>query len=388
MKKLIFVLIILSSSILFASLSEWNSLKTDPSMTDDPYSFLTFPSSLIESDQFKTIISLDYFDTQVSALGLFESYWGRLGLIIDRQSNSLRDSLIKNMTGRDIVPTILGISGGKKINNFNFGLSLFGYKISEYLKDNASPYNNTTLDISEFCINPSITMSVNEMLAIDVAGDISILSAGADDVNRILKSASPAGYKITGRVTQMFSENSIALLAKFSRNPYGLEEIQQGESSGDVELEVEDTLSVKVLLSLESFSYVSTYLSAAYEQQTLSSKLSFVTGSESEEVVTVSKFPELSAGFSFYINRNFAINTGASGCWLNTKTESAPLLSPEIQTSGFEYDLRIGALISFDNLRIALDLSKEAVAYPFFISGNAINGLDINLGISYTGYEF
>ncbi|MGE3063761.1 MAG: hypothetical protein AB7T10_09060 [bacterium] len=388
MKKFIFVIIVLSSSILFASISEWNSLKIDPTMTDDPNSFLTYPSSLIESEQFKAIASVDYYNSQVNALALFDNYWGRLGVYVERTQNILRDSMIKNISGRDIVPVILGISAGKKVKNFNFGIAFAGYKIDEYLKDRISPYNNTTLNMSEFCINPSITMIINDMLAIDFAGDVTILSAGSDDVNRIIKAASPLGYKLSGRITQLFAENKITVSAKYSKNPYGLEEFQQGETSGDVELNSEDSLSVKVLLSFESFSYVSAYLSAAYEQSVSYSKLSFVTGSESEERVTISKFPVLSTGFAFYVNKIVSLNAGVSGCWKSVVVEDAPLLSPVMQTAGFEYDMRTGVVLSFDNLRIAFDLSKEIFEIPYILSGNAINDLDMNIGISYTGYEF
>lgn len=357
-------------------------------MTSDPFSLLVFTSSGIETEQFKTTASLDYFNSGISGIALFDNYWGRLGLFIERSGLPLRDTLIKNVTGRDVVPTVIGVTAGKKINDLSFGLKLAGYRMEEYLTDQNSPYNNTNLGISDFSVNPSVSVNINEMLGVDVSVNGSILSASSDDVNRVIKTSSPMGYGVNGRVTQSFSENRIVIAAKYSHKPYGYEEMQQGEASGDVFVSSEETLSVRVLLAIESFSYVNTYLSAGFEQSVASDKTVFMTGSESEERVTESKFPEIAAGFSFYLNKFVSVNSGISGCWMNVKTENAPLLTPVLQVSGFEYDLRAGLLLSFDNLKIALDLSKEALDAPYFLSGNAINGLDMNIGISYTGYEF
>ncbi len=388
MKKGLFVLFVLSSVVLFSSISEWNSLNIDPLLTNDPYSYLTYSGSMIEADQFKTITSFDYMNDKINALGMFDNYWGRLGIFIDRESVDMRDSIIKNIVGRDVVPTILGITGGRKVNNFGFGFLISGYRMDEYLTDQTSPYNNTTLSFSNFNLNPSITVNINEILSLDLSGGVSVLSLNSDDVNRVLKVNSPVGYNLHGRVTQSFSENKVILSAKYTNNPFGYEELQQGDVSGDIYLNTADTLAVQVLLSIESFSYVSTYLSALYEQNAKTSKLTFVTGSQSEEIISVAKLPEIATGFSFYVNKFISLNIGVSGCWFNSKIEKAPLLSPIQQTSGFESDFRTGIILSFDNLRIAFDMSKEIVNAPFIISGNSINGLDMNVGISYTGYEF
>jgi len=357
-------------------------------MTKDPYSYLTYSGTQIESDQFKTIASIDYFNYGINALAMFDNYWGRIGVFIERSSNDTRDTMIKEVSGRDIVPTIIGISVGKKIKNFGLGLTAFGYRMDEYLNDQASPYNNTTFSFSDFNLNPGITVNINEMLSFDIAGNISILSISADDVNRVLRVNSSIGYKLNGKITQNFSENKIVLSANYSQKPYGYEELQQEDASGDIYLNTVDTLAVRVLFGVESFSYVNTYISADYEQSMKSYKLIFMTGSESEERITKTKFPGIATGFSFYLNKFISLNIGASGCWYNLKDERAPLLSPTLQTSGFEYDFRTGILLAFDNLLIAFDMSKEIANIPYIFSGGAINGLDMNIGISYTGYEF
>lgn len=343
---------------------------------------------MLESEALKTDVSFDYLNSNILTLASFESEYGRFGIRITKIQNFDRDTFLSEISGKDIYPVDLGFIVAKKTKNISFGLSLFGYIFNEYLEDAVSPFNNTILNISDFNIHPSLSFDLTEMLLLDISGNISILSIEADDVNRIIKANSPIGFCINGKITQNLSENIISVSGLYSSKPYAYEEMSQGDVSGDIYYKGIDSLKVSILVGMKTFSYMKSYLSANYLQKTDTDKTIYNTGSESVEKNTLTKLPEITAGFSFYANKHLSINVGVSGAWYSEKSEQPPLLTPIVSTSGFETDFRTGVVFNIDNLSLAFDFSKNIFDGPYLLTGNPLGDIDLNFGISYSGYEY
>ncbi|MEJ5172072.1 MAG: hypothetical protein WHU10_13885, partial [Fimbriimonadales bacterium] len=131
-----------------------------------------------------------------------------------------------------------------------------------------------------------------------------------------------------------------------------------------------------------------TYISGEYKKVVYNSKTTYLSSAEINSRKTFTYFPKVSMGSNFYITQFLDLNVGFSGAFKSVIEDLSPNLNPSLKNSNFEYDGKIGLTFKFENLKISLDFSKNLINIPFIISGKEIENISMNLGLSYSGFEF
>jgi len=386
-KYLILISIFISTLLLHSSVSKWSTLNQDPYQVWDISSIYAYPTTMLDAEALKTDILFDYYPSNLQSMVSFQGESGRVGIFIKRISDIMTDSLFLNISGKNNTPVYLGIVGAKTVKNTAIGIAVTGYAISDsYIDENSQ--NSVSFNMSEVAITPSVSINLLKIYTIEVAPDIIVKTGSYSDFEYLNELSGTVGYRVKARILQRLSENDIIVFGNYSSIPYSYRNTAVDETIDNTYNITNDSLRVGFIFALNSFSYVKPIISAMYEKKSTLRETIFSSGSSTEEYSSSTVLPQIGAGAEFYATKNFSLLVGANAKWKSYETQSAPSLSPITQTGSFEWDFRTGASFTFENLSINIDMSKEFVQMPYFISGNVFANTTMGIGIRFSGYEY
>lgn len=388
MKKY-FLLSLILFSIIFvhSSITKWSVLNQDPYQVWDISSIYAYPSTMLDAEALKADILFDYYPSNIHTLVSFRNESGRIGLFLYRSYDPMADSLFLNISGRNNTPVYMGIIGAKRVRNTSVGVAISGFTINEsYTDDNSQ--NSVSFNMNEINITPSVSMDILKTYTIEVAPDIIVKSGNYSDFEYLNELGGVIGYRIKGRIVQHILENDIIVFGSYSSIPYSYTQTAVDETADNTFNVTSDSLRAGLIFTMNSFTYVKPVISAMYEKKSVYRETLFSTGSTTESNSSATVMPQIGMGAEFFATKRITFSAGANAKWVTNEVQSSPSLSPVTKTGSFEWDFRTGISFTFENLEINLDLSKEFVQMPYFITGNMLPGTNIGLGIRFSGYEY
>jgi len=380
------LLLVLTVYIFPSSSVYWHTAGQNPDQVYDIQSIPAFPSTKINDSGLSQTIIFDYIGNDLDVFGCLEGEQGRIGFIIDKNSDQMLIDYIEDITGKQINPVEFGILGAKKMDAVNLGMLISGMYINEYNHDDLTIYNNSDTDISRVNIQPSVSLLLPGDVIFEISPVLTVGSALYEDNIVSRQSTTNIAYSINSRIVQNLSGNIFQLSVLYNSKP--LSYSQTVNENTDEYENKKDSLNIGISSRIETFNYINTYFSFNYIKSDLYNNIVYSSGSQSESKTTSIVLPEVSLGFNVYINRHIELIFGTKGQWIDTVNELAPQMNPDVSTSSFNTEYRFGVRIVYNNFKCDIGLNKRHIALPFFIGGNTLTDNTFNVGVSYNGFEY
>ncbi len=386
-KKIFFILFLLSLYLfIVGSGTYWNTLNQNPFSIYDISSITVYPTVMLDDVGLKQEIVFDYSSDYVNFIGSIQGEYGRIGLFIYKSEDNYLQSYLQQFTNRIIDPIIIGTFAGKKIGKVNIAIGAKGFMVKDYTVDDLSVYDNINADFSQIQLNPSFSVQLPGNIIAEISPEIILRSGNYEDYIKTVESENNIGYSVNGRVIQNISGNNIQVFAHYSSQPcsYILTENDQTDNY----FSKKDSLEIGLLLCLETFNYINSYVGINYVNTVLFDSLRYYNGSDSKNRQTVTIFPETNFGFDVFINRHISLQFGVKGQWINSIEELSPSLNPQKNETSFSWDYLLGTRLKYNNFIIDFGFGKNILSIPFILSGNTLADSEIRFGVSYNGFEY
>lgn len=386
-KKLSFAFIILLAlSINASSLTHWKVLKQDPNQIYDIASVFSYPSTLINDEALNQEVLFDYSKNTLTATGIFQSEFGRFGFLIERGIDTVLTNHITEFIGSAQTPVEFGAIIGKKIKNVNIGFKISAFTLEDNYTDENSIVQSTSASYSRISLNPALSVFFTDKIILEASPEFMILNGQYSDHQAELATNRNLAYGVNARFVQAVSGNYFSLCAFYGSKPYS-SEYNAGATSEEYRT-INDSLKVGFVADIRSFNYINTIIGINYASSRYKYTTVYTNGSEENAGYSKNVFPEIAMGFNLYVNRHLDLNLGVNGRWITVINELYPALNPVTTATAFEWDYNLGMSLFYNDFTFELGFSKEISALPYIVTGNALNNLDISVGVSYSGFEY
>ncbi len=385
-KTIIFLILFLFIILINGSIISWNILNQDPFQVYSLSSVYTYPSVLLDNSGLKQEILFDYY-SNTNFYGSLQGEYGKIGVFIIYDKDTLLNNLIFDILSKNIEPVKLGILLAKKNDKMGFGIRLLGYNLTNSYIDLNSISNTVDEKLMTMEINPSVSLYISQKIIIEMSPNIIIRDCQYEDYNIINKVEDKISYQISGRIINFINNNTIIVYANYSSKPYSYSETSKSTDLSENYLVKNDSLKIGLLTQFEEFNYIKSYFGINFEKIDLSTNIEYSNGSIVEEKYNRAVLPSINSGLKFYINDNFEFNAGIAASWIKENNKSGLLLIEQTNSS-FDLNYNFGFDLLYNDLKIDFGFSKNIIQIPYFITGEALNNIEIQFGISYSGFEF